>query len=662
MKVRELSQKAENLIEQGENVKQRQIQYQQQTNVARAQVMSAYHRLEAAESETDEEGNHTGDVGGARAEVYAAEALLKSAEKRLEEANQQLERITKQKMDMVHDLEKYESVEENNKSTLAELQRKRFGMNANAYMADLVSRMNAGEQTRQNLLRSMGKSVSGKKHTAGYNNPNIGNSGNSDHTSTKIDTESGIKKFWNSLLGMRKKREHPPRVFGSFEVGPHGFIKGNNFERFFNDWEGYDPNQFDCKTFDSPETRFIDPSSIEGIYLGDYEIDNPSSFWSQHLAEGTKDSFKQIAALIPEVQEQLSLGRRLNDLLNDPRLGKCALLYFSPEKMPKVTKCDGYYEFQTNGRHRILAAREMGYDIPVMISGTKKRITADEILHENIEPPSSCPADALHFKFNTQKNSIIASAITTYGFSDKADFGNLDSRTSRDVFVAVSETKQMFPELNMQFVGSAQARNKAIENDLRNEYLSAYRHHYPDASDADLMPYVNQQVAEDMASLQIENQTLAQSLYVPETTSTITDIIARYNGISINESYGGDYDTFQKVKQVDVDAGWKPINCNTPKATVDHELGHQIAKLVDAHNDPEIMQLFAEFSQIDKQIQSNVLSGYAATNIHEFIAESWSEYRNNPECRDCANFVASRIIELYEAKNPEKKKVLRRAC
>ena len=36
MKIRELTQKAENLIEQGKNAKQRQIHYQQQTNSARA--------------------------------------------------------------------------------------------------------------------------------------------------------------------------------------------------------------------------------------------------------------------------------------------------------------------------------------------------------------------------------------------------------------------------------------------------------------------------------------------------------------------------------------------------------------------------------------------------------------------------------------------------
>lgn len=661
MKIRELTKKAENLIEQGENAKQRQVHYQQQANLARAQVMSAYAKLEAAASETDEEGNPSGDVSSARAEVYAAQVLLETAESGLAEANQQLEGIGRRKMDAVHEIERYQAVEESNMSKLAELQRKRFGTNANAFMADIAARMNSGEQARQQLLHSMGLSAAGKTYSASGAVGSGGNGpGGNGYVTSETTCETGIKSFFSSLLGLRKKRKFATRQFGSFEIGPHGFVNGNHFENYLNDWEGHDPNQFKTNMFETPGIRTIDPGDIEGIRLSDNDLADPSLFWGQHLTDGTEESFKEIAALIPEVQAQLAGGRSLDDLIEDPRLGKCASIYFDPSNIPEVIECDGYYEFQSNGRHRILAAREMGYDMPVKVIGSRKRITADGILNENMEKASTSVVH--NTEANAKRNSVIASTVTAYGFSAKADFGNLDSRTSKDVFFAVAETKQMFPELNMQFVGSAQARNKAIENDLREEYLFAYRRHYPGASDAELLPFVNQQVSEDMSYLRIENGTIAQSLYVPDTNSTTEDVIARYNGISINESYGSNYEYFKQVKQSDVDTGWKPMNCNTPKATVDHELGHQVAKLVDAHNDPDIQELYGRFLQIDAKNQSKVLSGYAVTNIHEFIAESWSEYRNNPECRDCAKFVATRMIELYEAKNPEKKKVLRRCC
>lgn len=166
MKIREVNQKAENLIEQGENAKQRQLHYQQAANSARSQLMAAYARLEAA-SETDEDGEPVGDVAGAQAEIYAAQAFLSSAESGLMEATHQLEGINQQKLDTVQEIERYESVEERNLSILAQLQQKQFGTNAAAFMADLAARMNSGEQMRQQLLQSMGMSAPGKNYSTG---------------------------------------------------------------------------------------------------------------------------------------------------------------------------------------------------------------------------------------------------------------------------------------------------------------------------------------------------------------------------------------------------------------------------------------------------------------------------------------------------------------
>lgn len=166
MKIREVNQKAENLIEQGENAKQRQIHYQQAANSARSQLMAAYARLEAA-SETDEDGEPVGDVAGAQAEIYAAQAFLASAESGLMEATQQLDGINQQKLDAVQEIERYESVEEHNLSILAQLQKKQFGTNAAAFMADLAAKMNSSEQMRQQLLQSMGMSAASRSFSAG---------------------------------------------------------------------------------------------------------------------------------------------------------------------------------------------------------------------------------------------------------------------------------------------------------------------------------------------------------------------------------------------------------------------------------------------------------------------------------------------------------------
>lgn len=144
------------------------------------------------------------------------------------------------------------------------------------------------------------------------------------------------------------------------------FVKGNHFDLYANDRLHAD----DLRHVPYSDHKFIDisPSSIEGIHLGKTEAEDPSVFWSQHAKGwGTFESFLQIASHIPEVRERLEAGESLSDVQDDPIIGECASIYFA--NMPKVYECDGYYEFDSNGRHRILAARELGHDIPVEVIG-----------------------------------------------------------------------------------------------------------------------------------------------------------------------------------------------------------------------------------------------------------------------------------------------------
>ena len=250
--------------------------------------------------------------------------------------------------------------------------------------------------------------------------------------------------------------------------------------------------------------------------------------------------------------------------------------------------------------------------------------------------------------------------LISNGYAQNVDFGSLDAKTAEDMTLAIAETRELFPELDLKFTGSLQARNNAIRDSLIQTYMSAYKSHNPNVSDAELLPIVRQQVAEDLHDIEPSERTIAQSIFVKEPAGYTDFLISQFNGITINESYGSDYDHFRNVKQSEVSAGWKPQNCNTPKATVDHELGHQIAALVNAHSDPDIQECYQRFATLGRQQQSQILSGYAAKNIHEFIAESWSEYRNNPDCRECAKFVSERMLDLYHSGHKNKVKILRR--
>jgi hypothetical protein len=68
--------------------------------------------------------------------------------------------------------------------------------------------------------------------------------------------------------------------------------------------------------------------------------------------------------------------------------------------------------------------------------------------------------------------------------------------------------------------------------------------------------------------------------------------------------------------------------------------------LLDASNDPKIAGLYQKM--INDGDAETKLSGYSATNVKEFIAESYSEYRNNPNPREYSTIVVDRLKELYK--------------
>ena len=198
----------------------------------------------------------------------------------------------------------------------------------------------------------------------------LANKESSVHQGQQPDTEQKSLFGW---FGRKQPEatETPTATFGNYEVDNHGFVKGENHESYIKDWEGYSADRYKTEMFDQAREQTISPSLVEGIRVSDNDIENPDIFWSQHEPGGTVESFEKIAANIPEVRDRLTAGEPLSDLMEDPRLGRCASIYFHPDSMPEVIKCGDYYEFQSNGRHRILAARNMGYDIPVKVTGER---------------------------------------------------------------------------------------------------------------------------------------------------------------------------------------------------------------------------------------------------------------------------------------------------
>lgn len=115
---------------------------------------------------------------------------------------------------------------------------------------------------------------------------------------------------------------------------------------------------------DTEKVQVIDAADIDMTYAQGMDDKN---FWNHH--GNTKEDYIKLAEKIPDVQYALDQGKTLDEIKKDPELRDTAYAYFDPKNMVKVEQQeDGTYSFADDGRHRIAAAQELGYKIPVEVS------------------------------------------------------------------------------------------------------------------------------------------------------------------------------------------------------------------------------------------------------------------------------------------------------
>lgn len=134
---------------------------------------------------------------------------------------------------------------------------------------------------------------------------------------------------------------------------------------------------YTIRTYGRQVTEDVDPALIEGMLVGPDDIACPERFWRQHMPLGTAGTFTDIARQLPAARAVLDAGTPLEDLMRDPWLGKCAGIYLATRRPDALLliKGPGFYWFQSNGRHRAIAARLAGLEsIPAAVIGeiTKK--------------------------------------------------------------------------------------------------------------------------------------------------------------------------------------------------------------------------------------------------------------------------------------------------
>ena len=234
-------------------------------------------------------------------------------------------------------------------------------------------------------------------------------------------------------------------------------------------------------------------------------------------------------------------------------------------------------------------------------------------------------------------------------YAEYADFSDFDPKVAEATVNALKDAKSDFPDLKLGYIGSIENQVSGIKAIAKQAYKKQLSDMYGNS--------IPESVCDEMAQKQADNYitkyglddtecTFAWSLEIPKEIDPSGNGMSKFKGVGINGKYASSNEDFTAAKIEEVSSKHKPIGCDTPRATADHELGHEIDKLLNASSDSVITSLYNKM-MIDGDAKEQ-LSGYSQTNIKEFIAEAYSEYRNNPHPRDYSTKVYNRLIELRD--------------
>lgn len=248
-----------------------------------------------------------------------------------------------------------------------------------------------------------------------------------------------------------------------------------------------------------------------------------------------------------------------------------------------------------------------------------------------------------------------------HGYADKVDFGRLDIRVVNDHLTAVSEHLAEFPQLRktQEFMGSTQAFYKQYHEAKVKRQVESFRRHYPDKTDDQLLA---------MAGMYVKKPKAPGKAWALAHSGGAG---SGYNAITFNEKYlarGAPVAKMDESLRRNVESKWHPIGGDSIKSIADHEIGHQLDNLLNLKAHPDVARLRreaygakpgqTEYGGIpvgpdSKSNMTNNVSAYANTNAAEFIAEAWSEYRNNPTPRPIAQQLGDLIRSEYAKKYPK---------
>ncbi len=208
------------------------------------------------------------------------------------------------------------------------------------------------------------------------------------------------------------------------------------------------------------------------------------------------------------------------------------------------------------------------------------------------------------------------------GLAQHAEFGKTDVSVANDMLASLAEHRSDFPKMPvLEFIGTMPEYRTYVQNTYGYR-ISNYKDYLAMSFDA------NKKIGRGTAIVLHAQNTLSKNIL------HLRDLVQ----------------TALTTHQLAV---------GSVKGLMNHEIGHRLEDFVGGRNDSILLSLYKQYrgkSTYSTDKNGNIvytskmaqaLSEYANTNIREFIAESWAEYRTSSFPRPLARQVGERLEELY---------------
>ncbi len=631
---KEIGKKAEALIEQGNEAERKVQTCQSRVASANSRVAMARAQLAAAR-ETNEEGNPKGDVQQAQAQLTMAQNQLAASQRALSAAKSDVARVNQEKQLHIQTIEQHNKTERSNLQKLQRIKGSVFSQDSAALTKGMAERLNAAEDTRVALLRSMGIEAAAEYvpvdgNDAGATPWTVGGFSSLDLSGEIQNYQGG-----SSSASGGNQTTGDPRLG---DDGANGAVSS-----------GATPNQSvkdnDGMTRDG--TNGI--ASQNGLSQPNGQADYLNCL-AGNLQNGGLTIAEQKAIL--NAMRNILLCQSQNSVYEEgpPKvLGKTPRQIWD-EGSRYINNILEVYRDELRDKGvvdgPVLEAAIAGYRQQYMQLLSSDHANGTFHLYDHDVPNFKELAAQLNEKdlwhIETElRDNFGASVVQLDGF---------DVRVAHDMADALNDAKRDFPDLKISYFGSCQSQAASIRSDLTEYYRDYFKDCKPYWTDEQFeaaVKYNVERYVHDYLELDDIAGTFAWSLNVGNSDPTAGEL-GKYSGVAINLDFASNYEDFRQSKVQNIKDRFKPIGCETPRATMDHELGHEIDRLVGAAQDLQIQKWYQEMLQNNNA--ESVLSGYSKSTIHEFVAEGYSEYRNNPKPREYSTKIFNRLVELRNQK------------